>query len=173
MIMSDRICLMNNARIEQVGSPADLYFRPRTVFAADFVGESNLLDAVVESADPSEVVLRGATGALLRAARDPDRPADRGARVKVMVRPEMISVAGNGAASDNVVEARLADVILVGGVTKYYARLADGTEISATGLTRGPVDGIATDAVVRLTWPRECAVVLAAEGPGSATGGAA
>ena len=39
MIMSDRVCLMNNSQIEQIGSPADLYFRPRSVFAADFIGE--------------------------------------------------------------------------------------------------------------------------------------
>ena len=48
MTMSDRICLMNDGRIEQLGSPAELYFRPRTLFVADFLGESNLLPARVE-----------------------------------------------------------------------------------------------------------------------------
>ena len=42
MVMSDRICLMNEGRIEQIGSPADLYFQPNSIFAADFLGESNL-----------------------------------------------------------------------------------------------------------------------------------
>src|SRR3569832_1475051 len=41
MTMSDRICLMNGGRIEQLGSPSDLYFRPRSLFTADFLGESN------------------------------------------------------------------------------------------------------------------------------------
>ena len=44
LVMSDRICLMHDGRIEQLGTANDLYFRPRTVFAADFLGESNLLD---------------------------------------------------------------------------------------------------------------------------------
>src|SRR3954466_5761357 len=47
MTMSDRICLMNGGRIEQLGMPSDLYFRPRSVFVADFLGESNLLSATV------------------------------------------------------------------------------------------------------------------------------
>ena len=45
MAMSDRICLMNNGRIEQLGTPQDLYFRPRSVFVAEFLGESNILEA--------------------------------------------------------------------------------------------------------------------------------
>ena len=57
MVMSDRICLMNDARIEQIGTPADLYFQPRSVFAADFLGESNLLPAtVLESTSTSTVM---------------------------------------------------------------------------------------------------------------------
>jgi ABC-type Fe3+/spermidine/putrescine transport system ATPase subunit len=64
MIMSDRICLMNNSRIEQIGSPADLYFSPRSVFAADFIGESNLLDAQVVAIDGTEVTLNWRGGRL-------------------------------------------------------------------------------------------------------------
>src|SRR5690606_24648249 len=47
MVMSDRICLMNNARIEQIGTPDELYHRPKTVYAADFLGESNFMDVVL------------------------------------------------------------------------------------------------------------------------------
>ncbi len=43
MTLSDRICLMNRARIEQVDTPQDLYFHPRSLFAADFLGDSNIL----------------------------------------------------------------------------------------------------------------------------------
>src|SRR5205814_5907160 len=59
MIMSDRVCLLNNSRIDQIGSPADLYFRPRSVFAADFIGESNLLAAELAGIDGDEVTLIG------------------------------------------------------------------------------------------------------------------
>src|SRR5258706_2664036 len=55
MTMSDRICLMNHGRIDQLGTPSDLYFRPRSMFVADFLGESNLLEGTVERADGAEV----------------------------------------------------------------------------------------------------------------------
>ena len=48
LVMSDRICLMNAGRIEQLGDPHELYFQPKSVFAADFLGDSNILDAVRE-----------------------------------------------------------------------------------------------------------------------------
>jgi putative spermidine/putrescine transport system ATP-binding protein len=55
MTMSDRICLMNGGRIEQLGTPSDLYFRPKTLFVADFIGESNLLRGSVTGANGSAV----------------------------------------------------------------------------------------------------------------------
>jgi putative spermidine/putrescine transport system ATP-binding protein len=165
MIMSDRICLMNNSRIEQIGSPADLYFSPRSVFAADFIGESNLLDAQVVAIDGTEVTLIGAAGVLLKAKPGDGRAVRSGEAVKLMVRPEMLSVLQQGAKADNVIEARLMDVILVGGVTKTYARLADGKVVTATGLTHGPLDAAEKDAGIRLGWAKESCVVLPRDGP--------
>lgn len=160
MIMSDRICLMNNASIEQIGTPQELYFKPKTTFAADFLGESNLLDASITGIEGNDVRLVTPTGTMLTAARDPDRPFQNGQAVKVMVRPEMITVLKNGASAENMVEGRLTDAILVGGVTKYYARLADGSEVSATDLTRGPMAPQPRDSVIRFGWPKESAVIL-------------
>jgi putative spermidine/putrescine transport system ATP-binding protein len=151
MIMSNRVCLMNNSRIEQIGSPADLYFSPRSVFAADFIGESNLLEAQV-------------AGVLLRAKIREGFAVQPGEAVKLMVRPEMLSVLQAGANADNVLEARLIDVILVGGVTKTYARLADGKLVAATGLTHGPLAAVAKDACIRLGWATESGVVLPRDG---------
>ncbi|HEX7074131.1 MAG TPA: ABC transporter ATP-binding protein [Hyphomicrobiaceae bacterium] len=160
MVMSDRICLMNQARIEQIGTPAELYFRPQTIFAADFLGESNLFDAVVEREEGAEVELSSAAGGTIRLARDPHRSFSRGEAVKVMVRPETVSVLDNGKTADNIVEGRVTDAILVGGVTKYYARLADGTQISATDLTRGPLAPIVRGSEIRFGWPKGGGVIL-------------
>ncbi|MBB1652067.1 ABC transporter ATP-binding protein, partial [Delftia sp. UME58] len=69
MTMSDRICLMNGGAIEQLGTPADLYFRPRTLFVADFLGESNLLQGEVASVDGDiltvKLACQGVTGQAL------------------------------------------------------------------------------------------------------------
>ena len=58
MTMSDRICLMNAGRIEQLGTPGDLYFRPRSLFVADFLGESNLLPAEVMNVAGDAITVR-------------------------------------------------------------------------------------------------------------------
>jgi putative spermidine/putrescine transport system ATP-binding protein len=163
MIMSDRVCLMNNARIEQIGSPADLYFRPRSLFAADFIGESNLLDAEVESIEGSEVRLRCGPGIPLRARLDEGRSVQLREAVTIMIRPEMLTVLHDGAAADNMLDAHLTDVIIVGGVTKTFARLADGTLVTATDLTRGPLDGVEKNAPVRLGWAKASGVILPRE----------
>ena len=160
MVMSDRICLMNDARIEQIGTPAELYFQPQTVFAADFLGESNLLDAFVEREEGAELELVTAAGVPIRLARNPNRSFTRGEAVKVMVRPEAVSVLANGSVADNVLEGRVIDAILVGGVTKYYARLSDGTVISATDLTRGPLPPVGRDSEIRFGWSKDGGVIL-------------
>lgn len=58
LTLSDRICLMNQARVEQVGTPEEIYDRPRTRFAADFIGHSNILDGHVACGDGDERQLR-------------------------------------------------------------------------------------------------------------------
>ena len=160
MVMSDRVCLLNESQIEQIGTPADLYFRPRSVFAADFIGESNLLSVEVASVDGDVVMLNAAAGSLLKAKLETGRSVRIGAAMKLMVRPEMLRVLEAGANADNVLEARLSDVILVGAVTKTYARLADGALVSATGLTGGPPCAIEKNASIRLGWTKENCVLL-------------
>ncbi len=86
-----------------------------------------------------------------------------GERVKVMVRPESLRLLGAGEPADNLLAGRLRDVILLGQITKYYARLADGTEISATRLTRPGQPGPAPGDDVRLGFDRESAVGLPVE----------
>ncbi len=168
MVMSDRICLMNDARIEQVGTPEELYFRPRTLFAADFLGESNILDGEVAGTDGAVVVVAGAGGVKLRAPRD--REMATGARVALMVRPERVavrpaaSVATDGEPS-NSLEGQLRDVILVGGVTKHYVTLDDGGRIVVSGLTGDARIVAAPGSRVRVTWPVASTVVLRTAAP--------
>jgi putative spermidine/putrescine transport system ATP-binding protein len=168
MVMSDRICLMNDARIEQVGTPEDLYFRPRTLFAADFLGESNILHGEVAGIDGAAVVVAGVGGVKLRAPRDEDVAI--GARVALMVRPERLTVraataGAPGSEPHNTLDGQLRDVILVGGVTKHYVTLDDGRPMVVAGLT-GDAKTVATPGSrVRVTWPVASTVVLASGAP--------
>jgi putative spermidine/putrescine transport system ATP-binding protein len=160
MIMSDRICLMNEGRIEQVGPPAELYFRPRTVFAADFLGESNLLDTTVAGREGDVAVLHAGAGATFRAPAVSTLHA--GARAKLLVRPERLALLAPGEDAANVLDGTLREVILVGGVTKYYVTLADGRTVCATRLTAGPPGAPAAGGKVRVGWAVESGVLLLA-----------
>lgn len=164
MVMSDRICLMNDAKIEQLGSPTELYFRPHTMFAADFLGESNFLNARIEGVEGNEIMLRGGDGSQIAVDKLDSDDIATGQDVKVMVRPEMLSLMEPEETAQNVLSGHLDEVILVGGVTKYYVRLGDGTQVVATGLTRGPVHGLEKNAPVRLGWSKQNAVILSGEG---------
>ena len=157
MVMSDRICLMNDARIEQIGTPADLYFRPASVFAADFLGESNLLSATVAGTGDGEVALTTGDGRTLRGrARDEVEP---GARVTLMIRPENVGFASD-TEPDNTVEGVLKEVIMSGQITRYFLELPDGAEMVATGLTGGDRGRPETGGTARFGWAAEHTVVL-------------
>ena len=158
LVMSDRICLMDKGEIVQIDTPDGLYFRPETVFAADFLGESNLLDATVRRIDDGAVHMDGPDGAPIEApARD---GIAEGQPVKFMVRPESVRLLEGEETADNTLSAALQDVILVGQVTKHYATLADGTEVSATSLTHHRLPHFAQGETVRFGFDRQSTVVL-------------
>ncbi|MFV0678151.1 ABC transporter ATP-binding protein [Variovorax sp. tm] len=136
MTMSDRICLMNEARIEQVAAPSELYFSPRTVFAAGFLGESNCLHGIVESVDGTTARVRHGgcllEGRLMNAAK-------AGEACRLMVRPEAIRmVAGQRHADQahgNAIPADVAAHVIGGAVSRTSLRTDSGVLLAATQLT--------------------------------------
>src|SRR5438445_708396 len=113
MTMSDRICLMNAGAIEQIGTPEDLYFRPRSIFVADFLGESNLLSATVRDIDAQGLdILLADQSAPSRAVGNGSNFA-AGEQIKIMVRPQNLhvedAVAGAGGGR---LTGRLVDVMI-------------------------------------------------------------
>ncbi|WP_342358707.1 ABC transporter ATP-binding protein [Terrarubrum flagellatum] len=154
--MSDRICLMNNAHVEQIGTPAELYFKPASVFAAGFLGGSNIAEATVISSGP-RATLRSANGASVRVATDAKCRVDD--RVNWMIRPERLRLLRNGDANDNMMQGQLVDAVFAGGFTKINVRLDDGSIFLAKELTSGrplPERG----QTVTLGWSAEDATIL-------------
>ena len=165
LVMSDRICLMDKGEIVQIDTPDGLYFRPETVFAADFLGESNLLDATVRRLDDGIAHLDGPDGAHIEA---PARGGlAQGQPVKFMVRPESVRLLEGDDCAENSLSAALQDVILVGQVTKHYATLADGTEVSATSLTHHRLPHFTPGEPIRFGFDRQSTVVLPVDGVAS------
>ncbi len=128
MAMSDRICLMNEGRIEQIGTPEELYFHPRSIFAADFIGDSNLIDVTVESVAPDgSSRLAGPAHASLAAVRTDN--SGEGVKARLMVRPERVRVlAPSDVASEHAVWNHARGAVRWFRV-QYCVELADGTRI--------------------------------------------
>src|SRR5204862_3853637 len=99
LTMADTIAVMNEGRIEQMGSGEELYERPRTEFVANFLGISNLLDGTVASRDGAMSTFDAEEGERVFV------PSDRfgnvnGGPVRVGVRPEKLAISGNSGAAD-------------------------------------------------------------------------
>ncbi len=155
LTMSDRIAVFNAGRVEQVGTPTELYEHPATRFVAGFVGEMNFFAGELRdsTAGLAQVDVRGQ---LLPAANPHGmRP---GQSVVVAVRPERMAVGvGPG------VPATLEDVIYLGNARRYMLRLPDGS--TSTALRQagaGEADGLDRGAAVGLSFQPEHACVFAA-----------
>jgi spermidine/putrescine transport system ATP-binding protein len=125
LTMSDRMAVMSNGRIEQVGTPAEVYDEPANAYVADFLGVSNLMAAQAEGrADTSCRVRLG--DFLLLAAK-----GDLGAtgRVRLVIRPERIELEPHGTTGENRVPGMVERVVYVGATTQVIIRLAPGETV--------------------------------------------
>lgn len=133
--MSDRICLMNNGGIVQLGRPDDLYFAPNSLFAANFLGEANILKGRAGEKAGEATAL----GAPLR-FRAEAQPA--GDTLSLLIRPECLSLDGRGPA-DNRLAGTLADITMLGPLTRLDVTLADGAALLAKLPTSRAVTSLA------------------------------
>ena len=157
MAMSDRICLMSHGRIEQIGTPQELYFRPKSVFVAKFLGESNIFDAtVVQAGEP--MTLRGPGGVAIRARGN--APVESGAAVKVMIRPERLHLLSDGETAENMAVGTLRETVFVGGVVRRFVRLANGVELSLKELSADAAEALHPGAETRIGWSSAHTLVL-------------
>jgi putative spermidine/putrescine transport system ATP-binding protein/spermidine/putrescine transport system ATP-binding protein len=118
LTLSDRVAILDGGRIVQEGAPAEVYERPRTRFAASFLGDANFLEGRVTD---------GAVAAAGGSVRSTDPLPTGGALATVAVRPEKISIIPAGAAStsglENRMPARIREIIYAGAASTY---LLDG-----------------------------------------------
>ena len=113
--ISDRVAVLSQGRIEQIGHPSEIYGAPSTPFVAEFVGTMNRLEATVLDGDSGEVDHAG-----VRLTVDAARGRRRGERVLVLVRPELLELttSGNGAEGDNLLTGEVLTHTFLGPVTR-------------------------------------------------------
>jgi iron(III) transport system ATP-binding protein len=90
LVMSNRIAVMNEGRIEQIGKPREIYTKPATRFVAEFIGTSNFMESKVVSVEGDEVVVDTARGRLV--ARQVEKVPAVGDTVLISIRPECVDI---------------------------------------------------------------------------------
>lgn len=119
--MAQRLALMNQGRIVQVGTPAELYQRPASRFAAEFIGETNLIRGRILRREPAGTVLETPLGEVHCA--EPTVEGGPGSVVWLSVRPESIALVGDSPADGpNTFPAEVEEVTYLGEVSQYRLR---------------------------------------------------
>jgi putative spermidine/putrescine transport system ATP-binding protein len=124
LVMSDRVSVMNNGRIEQIAAPQILYNAPANRFVATFVGEANLLDVAGVAPGPSGTLAVGVGGdGTVHAPAQDHAPG-----CVCMVRPEKMTAlpAGAAAPGQNALAARVRDAVFMGEMTRYVLETPSG-----------------------------------------------
>jgi spermidine/putrescine transport system ATP-binding protein len=129
LTMSDRIAIMHKGHILQVGSPVEIYERPTTRFAADFIGESNLLSGkiAVVSGERVEVNVGSARLTTLTDSLD----LTPGQEITLAVRPEKVCVGQGGAVSSQSLDGTVKEIVYIGTDSRYLIDLPTGETIVA------------------------------------------
>jgi spermidine/putrescine transport system ATP-binding protein len=150
LTMSDRIVLMRQGRVEQVGAPRDLYDRPASRYVADFIGETNLIGGTVVEGGRGRVVLRAGTDLLLGWS---DEVLPVGAAAWLSVRPEALRLLAEGAnGADNVLQGTVAEAVYSGSLVRLHLSLPGGRRLVA----HAPVgNAVQPGEQVRVGWAAE------------------
>jgi spermidine/putrescine transport system ATP-binding protein len=134
LTMSDRIAVMHDGRVQQVGAPSEVYEEPTTAWVADFLGVSNLMSA--QAIGPSQT-----DGSRVRVG-DFELRATRGdldalGHVKVVIRPERAVLEPYGTSGENRVPGMVERLVYMGSTTHLIVRLAPGDQLQVMLPNRG------------------------------------
>jgi spermidine/putrescine ABC transporter ATP-binding subunit len=150
LTMADRIAVIHEGQLRQLGSPRELYERPASVFVAGFVGETNLIEGTVVQAG-SPCVVRVGSGDELRITVRGERPLEPGQPVRVAVRPERIVLRPGDGSAPGGLRGTVAQVVYVGDAVRYQLRVEGVASLQVkvpTGSDPGLAVGDAAGAII-------------------------
>jgi putative spermidine/putrescine transport system ATP-binding protein len=157
--LSDRIVIMSEGRVEQIGTPFEIYNFPRTSFVASFVGTLNILRGRVADPAGGKIVIDGQEVIASRGLAD----ARVGEVCSVALRPEIVSL-GDAAGDGNRMQGMVEDVNFLGSIVRVRVRFKDNA-ISLDLFNNPSLSLPQRGQAVTVTFPREA--VLALEPPSS------
>ncbi len=132
LTMSDRIAVMHDGVVLQVGKPYDIYEDPTTRFVADFIGETNFINGTLRAKEGETFIVELDNGQRTVVTCDVVQP-NPGAKVTIAIRPEKIFLGSGDAPSDleNAYTGKVEEIIYIGTDTYYHLRLAGDVLIVA------------------------------------------
>jgi spermidine/putrescine transport system ATP-binding protein len=158
MILSDRVVLLEKGRVVQIDRPEDMYARPRTLFAAKFLGETNLFETAVAKSGAEGTVAKTASGLSFISK---DRPGKRnGDKVIVSIRPESFSFINNANGSAQLAHGRVEDVVFIGSRSFYTVKLDDEAKVRIQVQRNGHVTLPAVGNRTTIYWDADGVVML-------------
>lgn len=142
LAISDRMAVMNEGEIRQVGTPTEVYQEPRDQFVADFIGSANLIEGtVVSTGDRYEI--DSDLDIDIRADADTtvwDTRLSEGSPVTVLLRPERLSLDHETTGNQNRLTGTLMEITYLGSSAEYFVELPDGSQLQLTSPVRGSID---------------------------------
>ena len=161
LTMSDRVAIMNDGLIQQVGSPHEVYEEPANAFVANFIGENNSFEGRIESTSGGECAVRLTSGDTVRARSATPRAS--GEPALLSLRPERLTIdpALDGIA--NRFSATVVEVIYFGAHNRVRLAMAGRDDIIALAPAGPRSDALATGETVEVGWSPEHCRVLAPE----------
>ena len=160
LTMSDRIAVMSQGHVEQIGTPQEIYRSPASLFVAGFIGSANLLPGTVQSHDGADAVVALKAGSTIRVAGQASAHAV-GAHVSVMLRPERLRPSEQADANGQSLYGTLTDLVFQGATARMIVRLADGTELTCLADSSARMPQIVVGATINVSWDADCGYVLA------------
>jgi spermidine/putrescine transport system ATP-binding protein len=158
LTMSDRIAVMSEGRVEQIGTPQEIYNSPASLFVAGFIGSANLLPGDVVGTDGDDTVVALTAGHTVRARTDVERPA--GTPVSVMLRPERLTASATSRDDGRSIEGTVADVVFQGATARIVVHLKDESEVIASVVTGSDLPFLMPGNTVHLNWDPGSAFLL-------------
>jgi spermidine/putrescine transport system ATP-binding protein len=156
LTMSDRIAVMSQGRVEQVGGPKEIYEEPATAYVADFLGVSNLMEATAHGvgAGGCKVSLGEFELVAGQGVEDSEGPS------KITIRPERVDLEPQGTSGENRMPAMVERVVYVGSVLQLFVHLASGQTVQVWQQNEGEGAAHVSGSAVTVHLPRDALRVL-------------
>ena len=158
--MADRVVIMGDGEIAQVGKPRDIYREPVNRFVAEFVGRNNIVTGKIESVDGNNATIQTATGIFTVAVTEAEK-IQIGADATFVIAADLVRLTDTKPVAENVIVCSLISEEFVGSVVTLFLESADGQEFKVQVQERHLTEiDLKTHGALFLSWPSSSAHLL-------------